>query len=133
MPRVLLVDDDPLVRSSSAVLLAAQGYKVALAPDGHAAIAMVEASSFDLAIVDFFMPRMNGLDLIKAVHAIRPTLPTIIMSVMRLPGMSGDSLGVESSNGQSITVTWLQKPFRSADLSRAIAQATGIAPDACVA
>ena len=126
-PRVLLVDDDPLVRDSSKVLLNAHGYDVVTASDGYVGIAEIEVASFDLVMADFFMPRMNGLNMIKAIRKLNPRLPIIIMSVMQLPGMSGNSMSLESSSGLSMPATWLQKPFRAADLSRAIAQATGIA------
>ena len=55
-PRVLLVDDDPLVRDSSKVLLNAHGYDVVTASDGYVGIAEIEVASFDLVVADFFMP-----------------------------------------------------------------------------
>ena len=80
--RVLVVDDSITVREVERQLLRTQGYDVAVAVDGQEGWNMVRAEHFDLVISDVDMPRMNGLELVRAMRS-DPTLrqvPVIIVS-----------------------------------------------------
>jgi two-component system sensor histidine kinase and response regulator WspE len=80
--RVLVVDDSITVRELERQLLRNQGYDVAVAVDGQEGWNMVRAEQFDLVISDVDMPRMNGLELVRAMRS-DPTLrevPVIIVS-----------------------------------------------------
>ncbi len=57
MTRILIVDDAEAVRESMSVVLKKAGYDVAEATDGEEALATLSVQSFDLAIVDIWMPR----------------------------------------------------------------------------
>jgi two-component system sensor histidine kinase and response regulator WspE len=80
--RVLVVDDSITVRELERQLLRNHGYEVAVAVDGKEGWNMVRAESFDLVISDVDMPRMNGLELVKAIRADQSlrNLPAIIVS-----------------------------------------------------
>ena len=80
MTRILIVDDAEAVRESMSVVLKKAGYDVAEAADGEQALATLSAQSFDLAIVDIWMPRKNGLSLLQEVRAQRSDIPIIIVS-----------------------------------------------------
>ncbi len=80
MTRILIVDDAEAVRESMSVVLKKAGYDVAEAADGEEALATLSAQSFDLAIVDIWMPRKNGLSLLREVRAQRSDIPIIIVS-----------------------------------------------------
>jgi two-component system, chemotaxis family, sensor histidine kinase and response regulator WspE len=76
------VDDSITVREVERQLLRAQGYDVALAVDGQEGWHAVRAESFDLVVTDVDMPRMNGLDLVRAIRGdpgLRD-LPVVIVS-----------------------------------------------------
>ena len=80
--RVLVVDDSITVRELERQLLRNHGYDVTVAVDGKDGWNIVRAERFDLVISDVDMPRMNGLELVKAIradHALRE-LPVIIVS-----------------------------------------------------
>jgi two-component system sensor histidine kinase and response regulator WspE len=80
--RVLVVDDSITVREVERQLLRNAGYEVAVAVDGADGWNQVRAGGFDLVISDVDMPRMNGLDLVKAIRddeALRG-LPVVIVS-----------------------------------------------------
>ncbi|CAM3988845.1 response regulator [Smaragdicoccus niigatensis] len=71
MIRVLLVDDDPLVRSALALMLGGDSdlTVVGQASDGREAIAMVETERPDVVLMDIRMPHMNGLEATKVLHS----------------------------------------------------------------
>jgi two-component system sensor histidine kinase and response regulator WspE len=80
--RVLVVDDSITVREVERQLLRNEGYEVAVAIDGMDGWNQVRASSFDLVVTDVDMPRMTGLELIRAIrdHERLRDLPVIIVS-----------------------------------------------------
>ena len=63
--RILVVDDDEMVRSTTEALIASLGYEVDTAEGGKDAIAKADASRFDLILTDLSMPEMNGIELIE--------------------------------------------------------------------
>jgi CheY-like chemotaxis protein len=80
MPRVLVVDDDPLVCAAIEVLLDRHGFEVSLADGGDAGLRILEDSTFDLMMVDIFMPHMRGFESIRIFHERAPTIPLVAMS-----------------------------------------------------
>jgi DNA-binding NtrC family response regulator len=80
MGAILIVDDDLRLRQSFEKLLTAEGHTVWTAPDGETALAMVQAHSPDMVIMDIRMPGMSGLETFKIIHQIEPKLPVIIMT-----------------------------------------------------
>ena len=78
--RVLLVDDEPLVRRSISGHLVAAGYVVRVAVDGLDAIGKLRAGLPDLIISDLNMPRMSGFELLDVVRKRFPQIPVIVIS-----------------------------------------------------
>lgn len=122
MSRILVIDDDRLVREAAQVLFRARGYDVAAAEDGKTGIAMVEKSHFDLAIVDLFMPDMDGLQVISAIHRAHPQIRLIAASGFMFSGGAAppsmpNFSSMASEAGASLT---LYKPFRPAALMQAV-------------
>lgn len=78
--RVLVVDDDEMVRSAVSKMLETFGYYVATAMDGEEAVLEFARDPFDLVITDFFMARMSGLEVIDALRRIDPGVKVLIMS-----------------------------------------------------
>ena len=80
--RILLVDDQPLVRNGMASLLQARGYDVVgEAANGREALAMVAALAPDLVLMDLRMPGMNGLEATRAMLAQDRTLKIVMLTV----------------------------------------------------
>ena len=75
---ILVIDDDDGVRTFVVESLESLGYSVRAAPDGSAGLALIKSGIPDLLLVDFAMPGMTGVDVIKAVQKIKPALPTIL-------------------------------------------------------
>ena len=85
--RILVADDDPAIRASLGVALAAFGYSAVLANDGAAALRAARADPPDLILLDYMMPRMDGLAVLAALQA-DPRLRTI--PVVFLTGVPED-------------------------------------------
>lgn len=105
----LLVDDEDLVRESTADMLADLGFTVIEASSGAEALAILGADERVAVLVsDHLMPAMTGAELARAALALRPGLPVLITS-----GYS-DAVGLASG------LPRLEKPFRQAELSAAL-------------
>jgi CheY-like chemotaxis protein len=78
--RVLVVDDDPTVRSTMADLLEWAGFAVRVAPDGPTALAIFDGDPFDMVFLDLLMPGMNGLELAAAVRKADPRIPIVLVT-----------------------------------------------------
>ena len=80
MTRILLVDDDELVRYALAKALRRAGHEVLEAASGEGVPARVEAESIEILITDLVMPDQEGIGLIRELRAVSATLPIIAIS-----------------------------------------------------
>lgn len=78
LPRILVVDDELVIRQLNTRMLVRSGYAVDTAEDGDAAWQALHAASYDLMITDNHMPKVTGVDLLKKVHAAGLALPVIM-------------------------------------------------------
>ena len=110
--RILVVDDDPMVRNVARRLLESFGLTVHSADGGPAAVDMVtaEPNAFDAVLLDMTMPDLSGPEVLERIRVVRPGLPVVLMS-----GYHGDELAPELRAGIS---GFVQKPFTPADLAR---------------
>jgi DNA-binding NtrC family response regulator len=113
MPRVLVVDDQADVRAMIGIVLRINHFEVVEAESAAAGLKVFEESSFDLAIVDFFLQGSNGVDLIVKMRERNPDLPIVAISGMTTLDFVTESPGLSN-------VGCLQKPFRPNDLLGAI-------------
>ena len=109
--RVLLVDDEELVRMSTADMLADLGYAVVEAASGEEAMRLIDKGEwFDLLVTDHLMPGMTGTDLARAVKSVRADLPVLLVS------------GYAENEGIAPDLPRLTKPFRKDELASVLAQ-----------
>jgi CheY-like chemotaxis protein len=80
MPRILVVDDDPMVCMAIEIHLERHNFQVTIADGGEAGLRALEGMNFDLMIVDIFMPHMRGFESIRIFHERAPSVPLIAMS-----------------------------------------------------
>ena len=102
MARILLVDDEQMVRMVYGMILELEGHKVVLASDGLCALHLFGEHNFDLVITDFNMPNMNGNELSKKIKELKSDVP-IIMITSDFPE-------------QRIADVIMAKPFSTKDL-----------------
>jgi putative nucleotidyltransferase with HDIG domain len=79
-PRVLVVDDERLIRDVLASFLTMEGYEVETAEDGAVAIEELGRARFDVVVSDLKMPHVGGLDLLRRIAASWPDTLTVIMT-----------------------------------------------------
>ncbi|HXI79586.1 MAG TPA: response regulator [Verrucomicrobiae bacterium] len=118
--RILVVDDDAMVRTVARRLLESFGLTVVEATGGAEAITMFvdEAETIDGILLDLTMPDVGGAQVFRAVRAIRPDVPVVLMS-----GYHEDEASA-AFDGQGLA-GFVQKPFTPADLSRRMRVALG--------
>ena len=80
MPRVLVVDDEKVIREILADFLSLEGFWVRTAEDGAAAVAELDAHPYDLVISDLKMPNMGGIELLEHINRTMPNVVTVIMT-----------------------------------------------------
>lgn len=78
--RVLIVDDEQKMRRILQIILGNQRYDIDLAQDGIEALNFFRRQQYDLVITDLKMPRMNGMELIDAIHRDKPDIPVIVIT-----------------------------------------------------
>ena len=116
MRRILVVDDDPHICLAIRAWLKRYGFKVAIADGGASGLHALDNSTFDLMIVDIFMPDMRGFESIRVFHDHAPTVPLIAISGYAFAGLeqaSPDFLRMALRLGAT---RCLRKPFRPTTL-----------------
>jgi DNA-binding response OmpR family regulator len=78
--RVLLIDDDPVVRDSVRALLEYLGYECGIAADGPSGLECFARATWDLVITDLMLPGMTGWHVVDAIRRREPTRPVIVIS-----------------------------------------------------
>jgi CheY-like chemotaxis protein/signal transduction histidine kinase len=115
--RVLVVDDEDLVRRALVALLELMGYECVAAEDGLRALEILKSERFDLVISDLVMPRLDGLGFCTRVRAGHPNLPIIAMS-----GKAGGTANLAAAKHMGASAT-LGKPFSRDELELALSRA----------
>ncbi|MEJ2285885.1 MAG: response regulator, partial [Desulfobacterales bacterium] len=114
--KILVADDEASHRQMIEAVLAAEGYEVAQAEDGHAAIAAVEDRFYDLVIMDVRMPNVDGIQALQKIKQISPDIPVIIMTAYASVGSAVDALKSEAYD-------YLIKPLDIDELKILVAKA----------
>lgn len=92
MARILLVDDEPAILRSLAILLEGDGHSVEAAESGEAAMVVLAEREFDLMISDIRMEPMNGMELAKMAHDTKPSMAVVMLTGYASPGTAAESL-----------------------------------------
>jgi CheY-like chemotaxis protein len=118
MARVLLADDVAVMVEAMSAALESEGHVITVAKDGDSALALLTSHEFDVAVLDIWMPKRSGLDVLKAVRRLKPSLPVILIS--------GGGPGATLEQATAIADVYgadrvLYKPFEDEELLSAIA------------
>ena len=118
MSRPLIVDDDEHLRSVLATLLETAGYEVATARDGAEALQKLERESIELMLLDVWMPRMTGLEVLAQLKNRLPSLRVILLTADETPDTALHALRDQAYQ-------FLRKPFDPEALLAAVGNALG--------
>jgi CheY-like chemotaxis protein len=120
--RILVVDDEEMVRRLAKTMLIKLGYEVVTASNGIEAVEIYrsESETFDLIVLDMVMPGMDGQQCFLALKSINPDVRAVISSGYSQEGSAQETLD-EGVRG------FVQKPYRLSELSSVIEKA--LAPE----
>ena len=104
--RILLVDDDPGISNSLAILLRGEGYDVDVTTDSGEGAVLIKENRYDLGIFDYKMKGLNGVDLLKMIKIKNPKCAVFIISGM----LNIDELTNKKKNADLVTGI-ITKPF----------------------
>jgi two-component system OmpR family response regulator len=80
VPRILVIDDEPKLRESLAEGLRMEDWDVATAGSGSEALRLIDASHFELLLVDWMLPDCDGLEVVRRVRAFGPDVKMLMIS-----------------------------------------------------
>lgn len=124
--RILVIDDDPSVSSAIRAILIRRNIEAEIASRAHAGIRALDTARFDLALVDIFMPGLNGIDTIAHIRRTS-AIPIIAMSGFRLRH-SQDQTDYREMAMQRGATSWLRKPFSPQQLVEMIERTYAAVP-----
>jgi len=124
MPRILVIDDEPLVRSTVVTMLNREGFSVEEASDGQAGIAMFHKNPPDVVITDIFMPNRDGIEIVMELKRSSPRTKIIAMTGGGQTRMMEIASAAKLLGADHI----LHKPFESESLVAAVNAALGTPP-----
>lgn len=110
--KILVADDDPVIRKLLCQVLSEDGHKVSLATNGAQAIEKVQEEDFELLLSDVHMPVMNGLETLRTMRSTFPQLPVVMMDSYP------DQLVKQAENEGALTC--IHKPFDLKELREVI-------------
>ncbi len=110
--KILIADDESIIRLGLKTMLADLGHEVTMATDGREALNLAHRKVFDFAIFDIKMPFTDGLEAARALHRYRPT-PTLLLTAF------GDQELIECA-AQLPIQGYLIKPVKETELAAAI-------------
>ena len=116
MAKILVADDEPMVRSALTQILQSAGHSVIEAEDGLQAIKKYNAENQDLAIVDMYMPGQDGVETIRYFRKFAPQLRLIAIT-----GNPADNVLAVAQHLGAVAV--FQKPFEASELLKAVTHA----------
>jgi DNA-binding response OmpR family regulator len=122
MPRILVIDDDEMIRKTIRAMLEASGHDVTVAVDGEDGLRRFRAQPFDLVVSDIFMPNKEGIATLRELRRIDAAVPVITMtggspSAGRLDAGGVDYLTMSSMLGATRTIG---KPFKASELTKLV-------------
>ena len=116
MRRILVVDDDPHICLAIRAWLKRYGFRVSIADGGLNGLAALDNATFDLMIVDIFMPNMRGFDSIRMFHNHAPAVPLIAISGYAFSGPQASGPDFLTMAIRLGATRCLRKPFRPTTL-----------------
>lgn len=113
---ILVAEDDPVSQELISAMLRRLGAAIVLAEDGHRAVELAQAASYDAAVIDLQMPGMDGTDVIRSLRALHPHLYIVAATAATT---DEDRLACQNAGADA----FLEKPYDLAGLSQALSGA----------
>ena len=107
--KILVVEDEPVLRDGLTDLLKGAGHAVASAGDGAEAVARGTAEAFDLVLLDLMLPKLDGVEVCRRLRKVRPEMPVLMLTAR----------GAEEDKVRGLRVgadDYVTKPFGAREL-----------------
>jgi DNA-binding response OmpR family regulator len=122
LPRILIIEDDSSVAAVLQQTLENEGFDAVCESDAENGMRTFASSGFDLAIVDIFMPGINGIEVITQLRNRAPAVPLIAMSGFWYRGSADPGLDFLGMAAQAGAKVCLRKPFTPRQLLAAVCE-----------
>jgi PAS domain S-box-containing protein len=116
---ILVVDDEPEIRSSLSEILSLEGHSVTVAKDGKEGLSAFQSDKFDLVLTDLGMPGMSGWQLAKEIKTLSPHTPVAIITGW---GLQPDPQQMKETGVD----LFIAKPFRIRDIRKVVTEGIGL-------
>jgi DNA-binding response OmpR family regulator len=110
--RILVIDDEAVLRGLLREMLAACGYEADVAESGAVGVARFREGTYRVVITDFLMPGMNGFEVVTALRALDPAARIILLT--------GSAPNITARQAREMGLTLLHKPVALVDLKAAV-------------
>ncbi|MCL5023744.1 MAG: response regulator [Nitrospirae bacterium] len=117
-PRILVIDDEEIVRISCRKCLAPEGYEVDLAGSGAEGMRVLAETPYDLVLTDLKMPDMDGMEFLMKIKEARPGTKVIMITGYSTVEHAEEAMLLGACN-------YVEKPFTPDTLIRAVREALG--------
>ena len=104
MAKILIVDDQEMMRDSLAATLTREGHEVVACTDGPLAVTRLGSTKFELMITDLKMPKMTGIELLQEAKRLRPEMPVVLMTAFATVNTAVEAMKLGAYD-------YIQKPF----------------------
>ncbi len=109
MPKILAIDDELDILYTLQAIGEIAGFEVVIAENGLQGLKLIQAVDFDLILVDYHMPQMNGLEVVERIRKIDQDTPILVLTVEESVDLSQKFLDTGATD-------FAVKPIRTADL-----------------
>lgn len=117
MARILIVEDEEMIRELMHITVSQGGHEVTTAISGESALELLKRTRFDLVLLDIQMPRMSGLDVLKTMSRMGRAMPPVLMVT------ANRSLEAINEAMQLGCAGYVAKPFQPAELRARVSRA----------
>jgi CheY-like chemotaxis protein len=108
--KVLVVDDELVMRQLFTQVLKVKGYEVMHATDGKAAVEKVKKEPYDIIFMDMRMPELDGVEAFREMKKVRPDLTVVMMTGFAIDGELREAMALGAFD-------FLYKPFNIAEIA----------------
>ena len=113
MARILVADDQEMMRDSLCATLARDGHEVVAATDGAVAVSKLQEGRFDLLITDLKMPKITGIELLAEAKKLRPDMPVVLMTAFATVQTAVEAMKLGAYD-------YIQKPFDGEEIKHLV-------------
>jgi DNA-binding NtrC family response regulator len=113
MARILVADDQEMMRDSLCATLAREGHDVVAATDGAVAVSKLQDGRFDLLITDLKMPKVTGIELLQEAKKLRPDMPVVLMTAFATVQTAVEAMKLGAYD-------YIQKPFDGEEIKHLV-------------